>query len=70
MTADGKTIKVIGIGDMHIELTNNSNVLFDAIRKVILAEFNHSGESCPDQSHVMDKISAIKWKGKPPHFSK
>ena len=24
MTADGRTIKVIGIGDMHIELTNDS----------------------------------------------
>ena len=50
--------------------TSVANMLFNAIRKVILAEFNHSSESCPDQSHVMDKISAIKWKGKPPHFSK
>ena len=35
-----------------------------------MAEFDHSGGSCPNQSHVADKISAIKWKGKPPHFSK
>ena len=35
-----------------------------------MAEFNCSGGSCPDQSHVADKISAIKQKGKPPHFSK
>jgi hypothetical protein len=42
---------------------------FDAMRKAILAEFDHSGGSRPDQSHVADKISAIKQKGKPPHFS-
>ena len=28
------------------------NVLFDMIRKAILAEFNHSGGSRPDQIHV------------------
>ena len=27
-----------------------------------MAEFDHSGGSCPDQSHVADKISAIKQK--------
>ena len=50
--------------------TSVVNMSFDAIRKAILAEFDHSGGSCPDQTHVADKISAIKWKGKPPHFSK
>ena len=49
--------------------TSVANILFDAIQKAILAKFNHSGGSCPDQSHVADEISAIKWKGKPPHFS-
>ena len=47
-----------------------ANVSFDAIQKVILAEFDRSGGSRPDQSHVADKISAIKWKGKAPKFSK
>ena len=50
--------------------TSVANMLFDTIRKAILAEFDHSGGSRPDQSHVADKISAIKWKGKPPHFFK
>ena len=50
--------------------TSVVNVSFDVIRKAILAEFDHSGGSCPDQSHVVDKISAIKWKGKAPKFSK
>ena len=50
--------------------TSVANVSFNAIRKAILAEFDCSGGSRPDQSHVADKISAIKWKGKPPHFSK
>ena len=35
-----------------------------------MAEFDRSGGSRPDQSHVADKISVIKQKGKPPHFSK
>ena len=43
---------------------------FDVIRKAILAEFDRSSGSRPDQSHVADKISVIKWKGKPLHFSK
>ena len=47
-----------------------ANMLFNAIRKAILAEFNYSGGSRPDQSHVADKISAIKRKGKAPKFSK
>ena len=50
--------------------TSVANMLFDAIHKAILAEFNHSNGSRPDQTHAADKISAIKWKGKPPHFSK
>ena len=50
--------------------TSVVNVSFDAICKAILAEFDCSGGSCPDQTHVADKISAIKRKGKPPHFSK
>ena len=47
-----------------------ANVSFDAIRKAILAEFDRSGGSCNDQTHVADKITAIKRKGKPPNFSK
>ena len=35
-----------------------------------MTEFDHSSGSHPDQSHVADKISAIKRKGKPPHFTK
>ena len=35
-----------------------------------LAEFDCSSGSRPDQSHVTDKISAIKRKGKAPKFSK
>ena len=50
--------------------TSVANMLFDVIRKAILAEFNCSGGSRPDQTHVADKISAIKRKGKPPHFFK
>ena len=50
--------------------TSVANMLFDVIRKAILAEFDHSSGSRPDQTHVADKISAINWKGKPPHFSK
>ena len=46
------------------------NVSFDNIWKAILAEFDRSGGSRNDQTHVADKISAIKRKGKPPHFSK
>ena len=47
-----------------------ANVSFDAIRKAVLAEFDRSGGSRTDQTHVADKITAIKRKGKPPHFSK
>ena len=47
-----------------------ANVSFDAICKAILAEFDHSGGSCPDQSHVADILSVIKRKGKAPNFSK
>ena len=47
--------------------TSVANVSFDAIRKAILAEFDRSGGSCPDQSHVADKISAIKRKVKRPN---
>ena len=47
-----------------------ANVSFNNIQKAILAEFNRSGGSRNDQTHVADKISAIKRKGKPPHFSK
>ena len=50
--------------------TSVANMSLDAIRKAILAEFDHSGGSRPDQTHVADKISAIKWKGKAPKFSK
>ena len=50
--------------------TSVANMSFDAIRKAILAEFDHSGGSRPDQTHVADKISAIKRKGKAPKFSK
>ena len=46
------------------------NVSFDTIHKAILAEFNCRSGSRPDQTHVADKISVIKQKGKPPHFSK
>ena len=35
-----------------------------------MAEFDRSGGSHPNQSHVADKISAIKRKGKAPKFSK
>ena len=48
--------------------TSVANMSFDAIHKAILAEFDCSSGSRPDQSHVTDKISAIKHK--PPHFSK
>ena len=50
--------------------TSVTNVSFNAIRKAILAEFDCSSGSRPDQSHVTDILSAIKRKGKPPHFSK
>ena len=50
--------------------TSVSKVSFDTIHKAILAEFDRSGGSHPNQTHVADNISAIKWKGKPPHFSK
>ena len=50
--------------------TSVANMSFDAIHKAILAEFDRSGGSCPDQTYVTDKISVIKQKGKPPHFSK
>ena len=50
--------------------TSVANVSFNVIHKAILAEFDRSSGSHPDQSHVADKISAIKQKGKPPHFSK
>ena len=50
--------------------TSVANVSFDVIHKAMLAKFDRSGGSCPDQTHVADKISAIKQKGKPPHFSK
>ena len=50
--------------------TSVANVSFNAIRKAILAEFDRSGGSHPDQTHVTDKISAIKQKGKAPKFSK
>ena len=50
--------------------TSVANMLFDTIRKAILAKFNRSSGSHLDQTHVTDKISAIKQKGKPPHFFK
>ena len=50
--------------------TSVANVSFDAIRKAILAEFDRSGGSRPDQTHVADKLSTIKRKGKAPKFSK
>ena len=50
--------------------TSVANMSFDAIQKAILAEFDCSSGSHPDQSHVADKISTIKRKGKLPHFSK
>ena len=49
--------------------TSVVNMSFNAIRKAILAEFDRSGGSRPDQSHVADKISAIKRIGKAPKFS-
>ena len=49
--------------------TSVANMSFDAICKAILAEFDCSGGSHPDQSHVADKISAIKRKGKCYDFS-
>ena len=46
-----------------------TNVSFDAIRKAILAEFDRSGRSRQqDQTHIADKLSAIKRKGKTPQF--
>ena len=50
--------------------TSVANMLFDTIRKAILAKFNRSSGSHLDQTHVTVKISAIKQKGKPPHFFK
>ena len=50
--------------------TSVANMSFNAIRKAILAEFDRSGGSRPDQTHVADKISVIKRKGKVPKFSK
>ena len=35
-----------------------------------MAESNHSGGSRNDQTHIADNISAVKRKGKSPHFSK
>ena len=43
--------------------TSVANMSFDAIHKAILVEFDRSGGSHPDQSHVAGKISAIKQKG-------
>ena len=48
--------------------TSVANVSFDAIRKAILAEFDRSSGSRPDQTHVIDKITAKKRKGKPLTF--
>ena len=46
-----------------------ANVSFDDIRKAILAEFDRSSGSCqPDQTHIADKLSAIKRKGETPQF--
>ena len=50
--------------------TSVANMSFDAICKAILAEFDQSSGSRPDQSHVADRIFAIKRKGKAPKFSK
>src|ERR1700678_4411415 len=47
-----------------------STVSFAVIRTAILAEFDRSGGSRNDQTHIADKISAVKRKGKSPHFSK
>ena len=47
-----------------------ANVNFVNIRTAILAEFDRSGGSRPDQTHIADKISAVKRKGKSPQFSK
>ena len=41
-----------------------------AFRCHLLAEFNRSGGSHNDQTHVTEKMTAIKRKGKLPHFSK
>ena len=46
-----------------------ANVQFTAIRTAILAEFDRSGGNRPSQTHIADKISAVKRKGKSPQFS-
>ena len=48
--------------------TSVANVSFDTIWKAILAEFDPSSGNRPDQTHVIDKITAKKWKGKPLTF--
>jgi len=47
-----------------------ANVSFTAIRTAILAEHDRSGGTRQNQTHIADKISAVKRKGKNPQFSK
>ena len=46
-----------------------ANVSFTAIRTAILAEHDRLGGTRQNQSHIADKISAVKRKGQSPRFS-
>ena len=46
-----------------------ANVTFAAIRTAIMAEHDHLGGTKQNQSHIADKLSEVKRKGKSPKFS-
>jgi hypothetical protein len=46
-----------------------ANVAFATIRTAILAEHDRLGGTKQNQSHIADKISAVKRKGKSPKYS-
>ena len=49
--------------------TTVANVDFAAIHTAILAEHDRLGGTKQNQSHIADKISAVRRKGKSPKFS-
>ena len=54
----------------YVQTTNAvASVAIAAIRTAILAEHDRLGETKQNQSHIADKISAVKRKGKSPKFS-
>ena len=58
------------IAAYYVQTTNAvANVAIAAIRTAILAEHDRLGGTKQNQSHIADKISAVKRKGKSPKFS-